>query len=42
MATVAAQRAEVGGRWTLFGLGVQFAVAWTLATVVFQIGRLVA
>ncbi|MPZ84483.1 MAG: ferrous iron transport protein B [Actinophytocola sp.] len=39
-ATVAAQRAEIGGRWTLAGVGLQLAVAWVLATAVFQIGRL--
>jgi ferrous iron transport protein B len=40
MATVAAQRAEIGTRWTGFGIGLQLAVAWTLAVAVFQIGRL--
>ena len=42
MATIAAQRAEIGGRWTLFGIVTQCMVAWTLATLVFQIGRLIA
>ncbi|MFG2617579.1 ferrous iron transport protein B [Streptomyces sp. NPDC048507] len=40
MATVAAQRAEIGTRLTLIGLGLQLCVAWLLATGVFQIGRL--
>jgi Fe2+ transport system protein B len=42
MATVATQRAEIGWRWTLLGIGGQLVVAWSLATLVFQIGRLVA
>ena len=41
VATLAAQRREVGMRWTLFGVAVQLVVAWTLAVVVFQVGRLV-
>ncbi|GAB2465800.1 ferrous iron transporter B [Jatrophihabitans fulvus] len=40
VATVAAQRREIGGRWTLFGIGLQVCVAWTLGLVVFQLGRL--
>jgi ferrous iron transport protein B len=40
MATVAAQRAEIGARWTFIGIGLQLGVAWVLATIVFQIGRL--
>ncbi|MEV6950557.1 ferrous iron transport protein B [Streptomyces sp. NPDC051183] len=39
MATVAAQRAEIGTRLTLIGLGLQLAAAWLLATGVFQIAR---
>ncbi|MBW3086266.1 Fe(2+) transporter FeoB [Austwickia sp. TVS 96-490-7B] len=39
VATLAAQRREIGARWTLFGVGVQLVVAWTLAVVIFQIGR---
>jgi ferrous iron transport protein B len=38
--TLAAQKREVGWRWTALGLGVQLVVAWTLAVAVFQIGRL--
>ncbi|HEY6795635.1 MAG TPA: ferrous iron transport protein B [Kineosporiaceae bacterium] len=39
-ATLAAQRREIGTRWTLVGLGTQLTLAWTLAVCVFQIGRL--
>jgi ferrous iron transport protein B len=42
VATVATQRAEIGWRWTGLGLGVQLAVAWSLATLTFQVGRLLA
>ncbi len=37
VATLAAQRREIGGRWTLVGVGFQFVLAWTLAVAVFQI-----
>ncbi|NJC73150.1 ferrous iron transport protein B [Planosporangium thailandense] len=40
MATVAAQRAEIGTRWTLVGMGIQLAVAWLLSVLVFQVGSL--
>jgi ferrous iron transport protein B len=40
VATLAAQRREVGLRWTLFGVAMQLATAWILAVAVFQIGRL--
>jgi ferrous iron transport protein B len=40
VATVAAQRREIGVRWTAFGIGLQLGVAWTVAAVVFQVGRL--
>jgi ferrous iron transport protein B len=40
VATLAAQRREIGGRWTAIGVGIQFALAWTVAVTVFQIGRL--
>ena len=39
VATLAAQRRELGTRWTAFGIGLQLVVAWTLAVVVFQVGR---
>jgi ferrous iron transport protein B len=42
VATLAAQRREIGLRWTALGIGVQLTVAWLLAVVVFQVGRLVA
>jgi ferrous iron transport protein B len=41
VATLAAQRREIGARWTAIGVGLQFALAWTLAVLVFQIGRLI-
>lgn len=40
VATLAAQWREIGPKWTLFGLVLQLAVAWTLAVIVFQVGRL--
>lgn len=40
VATLAAQKREVGWRWTLFGVVMQLAVAWLAAVAVFQIGRL--
>lgn len=40
MATLAAQWQEIGGRLTALSVGLQFAVAWLLAVVVFQVGRL--
>lgn len=41
VATLAAQRREIGGRWTAIGMAVQFGLAWTVAVAVFQSGRLV-
>ncbi len=41
VATLAAQKREIGLRWTAVGITVQLAVAWTLAVAVFQIGRLI-
>ncbi|MFP5415655.1 MAG: ferrous iron transport protein B, partial [Actinomycetes bacterium] len=40
VATIAAQKREVGLRWTLFGVAVQLVVAWTAAVAIFQVGRL--
>ncbi len=40
VATIAAQRREIGARWTAFGVGVQLTVAWAAAVLVFQVGRL--
>lgn len=41
VATIAAQKREIGWRWTLFGFGVQLAFAWLLATGAFQLLKLV-
>ncbi|HET7900446.1 MAG TPA: nucleoside recognition domain-containing protein, partial [Candidatus Nanopelagicales bacterium] len=38
VATLAAQRREIGLRWTLTGVGVQLVVAWCLAVAIFQAG----
>ena len=40
VATIGTQWREIGPKWTLFGIGLQLAVAWTLAVAVFQVGRL--
>lgn len=40
VATLAAQRREIGTRWTAIGLGLQFGLSWVLAVAVFQVGRL--
>ena len=40
VATLAAQRREIGLKWTLFGVGLQLAVGWMMAVAVFQVGRL--
>ncbi|HEV7211303.1 MAG TPA: ferrous iron transporter B [Blastococcus sp.] len=42
VATVAAQRREIGLRWTAFGIALQLTVAWTAAVAVFQLGRLLS
>jgi ferrous iron transport protein B len=39
VATLATQWREIGRRWTLFGVTMQFSVAWVVAVVIFQIGR---
>jgi ferrous iron transport protein B len=39
VATLSAQRRELGMRWTAFGVGLQLVVAWTLAVLVFQVWR---
>ncbi|MGX1738520.1 ferrous iron transport protein B [Corynebacterium flavescens] len=36
VATLAAQRREIGTKWMLFGVGIQLATAWLLAVVVFN------
>ena len=38
VATLAAQKRELGWRWTAFGVVVQLVVAWVLAVAVFQVG----
>lgn len=40
VATLAAQRREIGLRWTAAGVAMQLAVAYVLAVAVFQVGRL--
>jgi ferrous iron transport protein B len=42
VATVAAQRREIGSRWAAFGIGLQLTVAWTAAVAVFQVLRWLA
>jgi ferrous iron transport protein B len=42
VATLAAQRREIGLRWTFVGIAVQLVTAWMLAVLVFQLGRLIA
>jgi ferrous iron transport protein B len=38
VATLAAQRREIGNRWTAFGIAMQLSVAWVVAVAIFQIG----
>jgi ferrous iron transport protein B len=38
VATLAAQRREIGTRWTAFGVALQLSVAWLVAVAIFQIG----
>ncbi len=38
VATLAAQRREIGTRWTGFGIVLQLSVAWLVAVAIFQIG----
>ncbi|MFN8168513.1 MAG: ferrous iron transport protein B [Candidatus Nanopelagicales bacterium] len=38
VATLAAQRREIGLRWTLTGVAMQLAIAWVLAVAIFQVG----
>ncbi|MDQ1293853.1 MAG: ferrous iron transport protein [Actinomycetota bacterium] len=42
VATLAAQKREIGWRWTGVGVGLQLGLAWTVAVLVFQVGRLFA
>lgn len=41
VATLAAQKREIGLRWTAFGMASQLTTAWLVAVVVFQVGRLI-
>lgn len=41
VATLAAQRREIGLKWTCFGFGLQLATAWVLAVGAFQILKVV-
>lgn len=38
VATLAAQKREIGMRWTVFGVALQLSVAWAAAVLIFQIG----
>ncbi|MGB8020139.1 MAG: ferrous iron transport protein B, partial [Candidatus Nanopelagicales bacterium] len=38
VATLATQRRQIGTRWTLVGVGMQFTLAWLLAVATFQVG----
>lgn len=40
VATIAAQKREIGLKWMLFGVAMQLAIAWLAAVAVFQIGSL--
>ncbi|MBB1494173.1 ferrous iron transport protein B [Propioniciclava sp. MC1595] len=40
VATLAAQRREVGLKWTVFGVAIGLVVAWLGAVAIFQVGRL--
>lgn len=40
VATIAAQRREIGTKWTLFGFAMQLVLSWVLAVAAFQILRL--
>ena len=40
VATMAADKREIGLRWTMVGMGIQWSLAWLLAVATFQITRL--
>lgn len=40
VATLAAQRREIGLKWTLIGIAIQLFTAWALAVVIFQVLKL--
>lgn len=37
VATLAAQKREIGLKWTVFGIGVQLVAAWALSVAAFQL-----
>ena len=37
VATLAAQRREIGVKWTLIGISIQLGTAWLLAVVIFNV-----
>lgn len=37
---MAADKREIGLRWTMVGMGIQWSLAWLLAVATFQITRL--
>jgi len=37
VATLAAQRREIGVKWTLIGISIQLSTAWLLAVVIFNV-----
>lgn len=41
VATISAQKREIGVKWTAFGLVLGLGVAWVLSVLVFQVGRLI-
>ncbi len=40
VATLAVQKRQIGTRWMMVGIGMQFTLAWLLAVAVFQVGVL--
>jgi ferrous iron transport protein B len=42
VATLAAQKRQIGGRWTATGVVMQLAMAWLLAVAVFQVGSVLS
>lgn len=40
VATLAAQRREIGLKWTIYGVGLQLFAAWILSVIVFQVLRI--
>ncbi len=42
VATIAAQKREIGTRWTLASVVINLSTAWVAAVLVFQIGKLLS